>query len=57
MINHGNEEAEAAAEWCVAAKLRPIWRGFRPPENPSPVWGKREVPAILSCWGSARAPH
>jgi hypothetical protein len=29
MINHGIEEAAVAAELCIAARLRPIWRGFQ----------------------------
>jgi len=57
MINHGIEEAQLAVELCIAAKLRPIWRGIQSSENPSLIWGNREVPAILSCWRGARAPH
>ncbi len=57
MINHGIGEAALAAELCIAARLRPIWRGFQSSSDPSLVWGNRAVPAILSCWQGTRAQH
>ncbi len=55
MVNHGIEEAALAGELCTAARLLPVWRDFQSSPGSTRLWGKRAVPAILSCWRSLHA--
>jgi hypothetical protein len=47
MVNHGLEEAKAAADWCVAAGFK---RHFRS-DDAGVLSAHRLSPAVLSCWG------